>query len=212
MGIHLVNSHKQARNMNGCAVLLLLLVGVIAVQARVYEGYDAPDYTVLEKNDKFELRKYPTTKWVAASATGSTFAQVGSSNFMSLFAYINGANTADEKITMTVPVTTLVSDQDCAFCNKTFEMAFYMTEDPPAPTNTNLRKMDMGNMEVYVRRFGGFASGKWQIEASRLHDDLLAAGINDSSIVTSSYYAVGYDTPYRLFYRRNEIWIVKKST
>ena len=47
-------------------------------------------------------------------------------------------------------------------------------------------------------------------EASKLHEMLTDDGITDDQIDTDQFYAVGYDGPMRLVFRRNEVWIVKK--
>ena len=36
-------------------------------------------------------------------------------------------------------------------------------------------------------------------------------GISEDSLDLNSYYAVGYDSPFRLFWRTNEVWIKKKE-
>ena len=36
-------------------------------------------------------------------------------------------------------------------------------------------------------------------------------GITEDSLDLNSYYAVGYDSPFRLIWRTNEVWIKKKE-
>lgn len=68
-------------------------------------------------------------------------------------------------------------------------------------------------MEVYVRQFTGRATGNdWYREASKLHDDLNAYGINDDQLKMDAFFSVKYDSPWKILNRRNEVWIVKAAS
>lgn len=73
--------------------LAACILPLVAFQAMAIE---TPDYQVVEKDGKFEVRNYPAMT-VARTA-------MGDGDFMRLFRYISGGNEAEQKIAMTAPV------------------------------------------------------------------------------------------------------------
>lgn len=58
------------------------------------------------------------------------------------------------------------------------------------------------------RRFHGFASDNdFIFNAAALLEELLAAGVEGLNLET--YYTAQYDSPYVIFNRTNEVWIMK---
>ena len=65
-------------------------------------------------------------------------------------------------------------------------------------------------MTVYVTSFGGYMDEEDVIKrGAALIATLQEKGIE---VETSTYYAAGYDSPFRLVGRHNEIWIIAKET
>ena len=59
------------------------------------------------------------------------------------------------------------------------------------------------------RQFGGFASDeKWVAEAVALGESMQKEHVFDDSYYITS----GYNSPFKLFNRRNEVWFVKKNS
>lgn len=64
-------------------------------------------------------------------------------------------------------------------------------------------------MTVFVAQFGGWMKeSDIRSRAKTLIEDVKAKGFD---VETETYYAAGYDSPFRLIGRHNEIWIVKKE-
>ena len=60
-------------------------------------------------------------------------------------------------------------------------------------------------MPYICRSFGGFASkDKWLEEAVKLSKDLGSS----VSYIKDYYYTAGYNSPFQLFNRHNEIWFI----
>lgn len=60
----------------------------------------------------------------------------------------------------------------------------------------------------HTRMFHGFASDEDFIaNAAALAEDLLTAGVEGLNLET--YYTAGYDSPFVIFNRTNEVWIMK---
>ena len=62
------------------------------------------------------------------------------------------------------------------------------------------------------RTFSGRPKGRdFQKEAGNLYDSLKKNSVDVSNIDMNIFYAVTYDSPFRLFFRRNEVWLLPKK-
>jgi len=213
-------NHEGKGNMMKFGLYISLVLGYLAVvsTAATYNGYEQANYTIIQVTDVYEHRRYPASIWVATPQDGAVYDDIGSAAFRRLNAYIEGENSEASEIEMTVPVITAMPVRTCAFCNATYTMHFYIPRsiaesEVPTPTNSLLDVDSMPAMEVYVRQFTGRATGNdWYREASKLHDDLNAYGINDDQLKMDAFFSVKYDSPWKILNRRNEVWIVKAAS
>jgi hypothetical protein len=116
------------------------------------------------------------------------------------------------KIDMTAPVTTRVEPGAGPNCESTFTISFFIPpehqENPPKPKNPNVFLEERPGFEAYVRQFGGFASeDSWVDEARKLSEDLKE---KTEEVRGDYWYTAGYNSPFQLFGRTNEVWFVKK--
>ncbi|MBN3320328.1 HEBP2 protein, partial [Atractosteus spatula] len=126
--------------------------------------------------------------------------------FMRLFYYIGGNNEAGIKIPMTAPVAVVVHPSTIDGNLKNISVSFFVPAKsiPPKPKDLTIHELNLTGSTVYVRSFGGFAlESDWTDNAQALEADLKAAGISYDPV---SYVAAGYDSPFRLFNRHNEVW------
>merc|ERR1712211_224818 len=100
--------------------------------------YEEAPYTSTDLSDRIVERVYPSKKWVCTSMVveGEEGERNQGEMFWRLFGYIQGENTLNKKIAMTVPVTTkVVKEQQ----KVNLEMCFFIGEEhqsnPPAPSN-----------------------------------------------------------------------------
>ncbi|GFN90992.1 heme-binding protein 2-like [Plakobranchus ocellatus] len=178
----------------------------------ICKGLECPQFTVLNTTDKWELRHYPLTKWVATNATAMNKQEVGRTMFRRLFQYISGANAANVNIDMTAPVATKAIPGQGPNCESEFIMHFMLPftywQNPILPTNPAVYIVQTPPMDVYVRHFGGFATDDDYLEnLATLSTDLSTAEI---AVEGSFFFMAGYDGPYTFINRRNEVWIVKQ--
>ncbi|XP_074650574.1 heme-binding protein 2-like [Tubulanus polymorphus] len=125
--------------------------------------------------------------------------------FMKLFKYISGENAAKQKIPMTCPVTTRFIAGAGPACESNFTMSFYVPNtDAPKPTNKDVFFTEMPETLIYVRQFSGYyvRFDAWAQEAMKLAE---AIG-NEKAYDNSFFFTAGYDAPFKLFNRHNEIW------
>jgi len=153
-----------------------------------------------------------------------------SQQFMELFRYIQGVNKNQEEIEMTRPVVVFhnVTKETTLGNYEKQVMCFYLPqkyqehehhedqqETEPAPRHAPAsppQPMDNGRvflltrpaMEVFVRRFGGFAltHDTWETQKDKLEEDILGQKYNPAE-----YFTASYDNPWKLTNKRNEVWI-----
>ncbi|XP_043203156.1 heme-binding protein 1-like [Amphibalanus amphitrite] len=181
------------------------------------------DRTVMDANNKtvlYEQRTYPGQKWVCTSKVIDTSEGGSDGIFMRLFRYISGENEQNQTVPMTSPVSMLrvplspeitVTEEGepqsrltmCFYINKEFQ------ENPPAPSSPDVFLEERPTMTVIANRVGGYMSeDDWQDLAKKLKDDATANG--ETGVDYSKFYRAGYDSPMKLWNRRNEVWYVKQ--
>lgn len=111
---------------------------------------------------------------------------------------------------MTAPVATKVVPGAGPNCESTFTVSFYIPPvhqaDPPKPTNPDVFIEEFPEMSVYTRSFGGFADDDQFLNEARALSGLL----KERKVHEDFYFTAGYDSPFKLFNRTNEVWLVKK--
>eukprot|EP00667_Euglena_gracilis_P023655 EG_transcript_26804 len=159
-----------------------------------------------------EIRAYTESRWVKTNLTGATddaYEAAVEAGFRRLFRYISGENAAKAKIPMTAPVLVTVHPGAGPNCNTTFTVAFFVpfafqaqTPEPSSPA-VFLEANPAG--KVAVLSYGGRASG-WETPRAKLLT--LAAALQKQGIAfdDSKYATAGYDSPFRLLNRHNEVW------
>jgi hypothetical protein len=148
--------------------------------------------------------------------------------FMELFRYIAGVNQEQEKIEMTRPVvvfhnvtkeTPLGNYEDLCMCfylpakyqadhaHSDERSSRHAAEVPPQPLdNSAVYLYTAPAHHVFVRRFGGYAltHNQWEKEMEALEADLV---YDRHSYQQGQYYTAGYNSPWKLHNRRNEVWM-----
>lgn len=172
---------------------------------------DCPKYSVVKTKAEYEVRKYEASNWVSTGITGIDYDRATSTLFMRLFNYISGDNVRKEKINMTAPVLERIIPGQGPACKNDFRMSFFISpkvSGAPKPSNVNVTLSSLPAQTVYVSTYPGFNSKDKMIAHAA---DLVAALEKDQvSYSTGYYYYAGYDSPFKLFHRHNEIWVVGK--
>ncbi|KAL4648759.1 heme-binding protein 2-like [Arapaima gigas] len=162
------------------------------------------------KTAQYEVRHYDPVRWVSTDAE-AYFMGVGvAMAFRRLFKYISGANEEGVMIDMTAPVLVKIPEERKMWEPAVYTLSFLLPSEyqeiPPKPTN---EKVNMPEMNVYVRSYGG-----WMLSlTSRLHAHLLTRALDcvEASYNSSYHYGLGYDSPMKLLDRHNEIWYVAEG-
>ncbi|KAK9531551.1 hypothetical protein VZT92_010970 [Zoarces viviparus] len=174
-----------------------------------------PKYTEGDKkqDQDYEIRTYHATNWVSTTLSGMQWDAAMNTGFRKLFSYIQGNNHNKVKVEMTAPVTCRVDPGAGPACESQFTVSFYVPEEhqdnPPEPSDPEVFLENRKEFTAYVRTFGGFSNENLKREELlKLMESLQRDGVQ---YVDKPFYAAGYDSPFKLMNRRNEVWVLKKE-
>jgi len=143
-------------------------------------------------------------------------ADASSIMFDKLFKYIIGVNSAAEQIAMTAPVTTYRTQIDNNPNMEKQEMCFWTgtpweDKELPEPINEDVYLQDRESMDVFVRTFPGWAISHddWLEQEQALEESI---SDRDDVDMENGWYTAGYNSPFELTGRTNDIWIPKMAT
>jgi hypothetical protein len=202
---------------NTLAALLLALTAATA--STPVSAYEEPAYEVARKTDDFEIRRYAPYVVVEAGLRGE-YDQARNDAFRKLFAYISGANRAQAKLEMTVPVVTEPTAEKiemtvpvltgAALDGNRQVMQFVLParfdeQTAPQPTDPELRVRRVEAQWLAVRVYSGRASdSNYRENAFELMRALAAADLTPAGPARFAVYN-GPFTPW--FLRRNEVMV-----
>ena len=182
---------------------------------------EEPTYTVVQKTDVFEVRKYEPYL-VAEVLVPGPASEAGSQGFRLLGGYIFGKNKGERKLEMTAPVTQtpveppvpvkleMTAPVTQASAPGGFLVQFVMPKGYtlatlPEPLDARVKLREVPGKSVAVIRF----SGSWSQNLYNEQLELLKAALSKANILTQGEpVSSRYNSPFSLpFMRRNEIWI-----
>ena len=201
--------------------LLVLFVVVVFVKAQMdplpwyYHDLNGPEFTNKTVDNNVQVRDYTKQLWASTDIFGTDITEAGSIGFNLLFEYISGANDQSTAIDMTTPVLTKVVPGAGPNCNSTFTVSFFVpykyqdpNSPPPNPTNKAVYIQSQGPLHVAVSEFDGY-----QVQAKDLKyiadleaDVQTSKDVNLDPAYGDSWWLAGYDPPFRVTNRHNEVW------
>jgi hypothetical protein len=193
--------------------VFIIIVVVITVIIVVFQSYtlmsanktEEQKYTVIHKEKDFEIRFYPSATIATIYSAAKTYNQLSGSGFRQLAGYIFGGTAAETQISMTAPVHMDVND---SVSTMSFVMpSAYNESNLPKPNDPSVIIKRTSEEYVAVLQFGGFASD----EDLKFYSKKLQHLLNEKGISTYGHYRfLGYNPPYQLIDRRNEIIVSVK--
>ena len=188
--------------------IFIITTGIIIVLLLLFQVYttlsinstQTQPYKVIRVEKNFEIRFYPAATMATITSSAKSYKELGSSGFSKLAGYIFGGNSAQQKIAMTAPVYMDVND---TISSMSFVMpSEYNKDNLPKPNSSEVKIVTTADEYVAAITFGGFASTQHINE----NIEKLESALKANSI---SYYGhfryLGYNPPYQLFGRKNEI-------
>lgn len=185
--------------------LFVLLIGTLISQVIVTKNVSETEtisYKSIAKFDRFEIRLYPeltvaTTRLNDAAGYG----EKSRTGFRRIASYIFGGNNQNTQIAMTSPVQMDMSENSA--------MSFFMPadmriDDLPQPDNTDVSIHKQPSKILAVIQFSGWASD--QVLEEKFEE--LKKLLREKNIRhKDSYSYLGYNPPYQLVNRVNEVTI-----
>ena len=188
--------------MNGSVImkfLVILLLISSSSNVKTMAQTEKQKYRVLHKDGDFEIRRYEPSVMASVEMPG-TYSSMSSTGFRALAGYIFGGNEENKKIAMTAPVHVAMADSTSTM---SFVMpSAYQLEDLPDPLNDRILLHETGTSITASISFGGYANDRIiQQKTVELRSLLRSRGIQS----LNDYRFLGYNPPYRIINRRNEI-------
>lgn len=188
---------KIALITSGIILLAFIITQLYAMsEQRNIETYP---YTVKKKYDGFEIRSYEATLFTSVQLSGNKYKEASSTGFSILGGYIFGGNKKSEKIAMTSPVSMSLDDD--------MTMMFmvpkkFNKETLPQPNQPAIKFVEQPAKTVAAITFGGWANDE---TIAKYKQQLIIALNNEGIKYTNRFYFLGYNPPFEVINRKNEI-------
>jgi hypothetical protein len=183
-------------------VLAVLLIAFVAVQLFAFnsqKNIETYQYKVLKKQDNFEIRSYEATLFTSVKLSTKGYKNSSSKGFSILAGYIFGNNERNEKISMTSPVSMSLEDSMTMMFMVPKELKKDML---PTPNQSGIEFKEEPAKTVAAISFGGWANDE---KIEKFKQQLIAALDAEGIKYTNHFYFLGYNAPYEVFNRKNEV-------
>ena len=185
-------------------LILILLLSIFFIILHLFslksqKNIEKYNYTIKKKYSLFEIRKYDETLFTSVKLPTKEYKKASSKGFSILAGYIFGDNKKNEKISMTSPVIMSLEDS--------ITMMFmapkkFRKESLPQPNQSQIKFKKEPSKTIAAISFGGWANDK-KIE---MYKEKLKLALDQEGITyINHFYFMGYNPPFELFNRKNEI-------
>lgn len=180
-------------------VLLLIFIGVQLFAIKSQRNIETYPYKVTKTYDSFEIRDYEPTLFTSVKLSTKNYKESSSKGFSILAGYIFGDNDRNEKIAMTSPVAMTLEDPITMLfmVPKKFEK-----EKLPQPNQPQIVFKKEPAKTVAAISFNGWADD----DKIEYYKKKLKFALEKEEIpYTNRFYFLGYNAPYEVFNRKNEV-------
>jgi hypothetical protein len=186
-------------------IILLVFIAIQLFAMSSQNNIETYSYKVEKKYSDFEIRTYEASLFTSVKLPSNNYKKMSSKGFSMLAGYIFGGNESNEKIAMTSPVSMSLEDS--------MTMGFlvpkkYEKSDLPKPNQSNIEFHEEPSKRVAVISFGGWANDQ---KIEKYKEKLVAALELEGILYTNKFYFFGYNAPYEVFKRKNEIVVDLKQ-
>jgi len=181
----------------GILLLIFLIVQLFAMNSQ--KNIESYPYEVKKKYDAFEIRDYEASLFTSVKLSNSEYKKASSKGFSILAGYIFGGNETKEQISMTSPVAMSLEDSMTVMfmVPKKFNK-----ETLPKPDQSQIEFREEPAKTVAAITFGGWANDE-KIES---YKQVLIKALDKEGITyTDRFYFLGYNPPYEMLNRKNEV-------
>jgi len=185
-------------------ILVVILLAFIFVQLyfmRAQRNIETYTYKVKKKYDLFEIRTYEATLFTSVKLSTKGYENSSSKGFSILAGYIFGNNNRNEKIPMTSPVSMSLEDS----MTMMFMVPKEFNKDMlPKPNQSGIEFKEEPAKTFAAIRFSGWAN---DTKIEKYKQNLKAALDTEGISYTNRFYFFGYNAPYEVFNRINEVLV-----
>ena len=183
-------------------LILLLLIAIPILLSFTKTSIEKQKYRLVKKEKEFEIRFYPPAILATTRSAVKSYRELGSSGFRKIAGYIFGNNESSAKIAMTAPVHMDINDKGSSM---SFVMPSQYTLDKlPRPVDSRVELHESAAVYMAAIEFGGYAND----EKIKQYADRLLEALNRNGIKTTGNPTfLGYNAPYDLIGRKNEVVI-----
>ena len=183
-------------------VLVVITLAFTVVQLyfiNAQRNIETYPFVIKKKYKQFEIRSYESTLFTSVRLSTKGYKNSSSKGFSILAGYIFGNNEKNEKIAMTSPVSMSLEDSTTMM----FMVPRKFNKDMlPKPNQSGIKFKEEPAKTVAAISFSGWANDA-KIEKYKQH---LKAALDAEGIKYSNrFYFFGYNAPYEVFNRKNEI-------
>jgi hypothetical protein len=181
------------------AAILLVFIFIQIYFIYIQRNIERYTYVVKKKYKQFEIRSYETTLFTSVKLSTKGYKNSSSKGFSILAGYIFGNNERNEKISMTSPVSISLEDS----MTMMFMVPKKFKKDMlPKPNQTGIEFKQAPAKTLAAMRFSGWAN---DIKIEKYKQHLKAALDAEGIKYTNQFYFFGYNAPYEVFNRKNEV-------
>ena len=186
-------------------LFVVILIAFIFLQIYLINGQrniESYPYVVKKKYKGFEIRNYESTLFTSVKLSTKGYKNSSSKGFSILAGYIFGNNETKEKISMTSPVSMSLEDS----MTMMFMVPKKFNKDMlPKPNQSGIEFKEEPAKTMAAIGFSGWANDT-KIEKYKQH---LKAALDAEGIkYANQFYFFGYNAPYEVFNRKNEVMVV----
>lgn len=185
-------------------ILLVLFVASQIFFMNSQKNIEQYPFKVLKAYDNFEIRNYEATLFTSVKLPTNEYKKASSKGFSVLAGYIFGGNEKEEKIAMTSPVAMTLED--------TTTMMFmvpkkYTKENLPTPNDASIEFKEMPAKKMAAITFNGWAN---DVKIESYKKKLIAALEKEEIKYSNNFLFLGYNAPFEVFNRKNEVIVELK--
>jgi hypothetical protein len=185
-------------------ILVIILIAFTSLQLYLINGQrniERYPYIVKKKYKRFEIRNYESTLFTSVKLSTKGYKNSSSKGFSILAGYIFGNNERNEKIAMTSPVSMSLEDS--------MTMMFmvpkkFNKDNLPKPNQSGIEFKEEPAKTMAAISFSGWAN---ETKIEKYKQQLISALDAEGIKYTNRFYFFGYNAPYELFNRKNEILV-----
>ncbi|MFK7757836.1 MAG: heme-binding protein [Flavobacteriales bacterium] len=168
------------------------------------KGIETYRYALEKTYDTFEVRNYEPTLFTSVQLETNAYQEASGKGFSILAGYIFGGNETEQKIAMTSPVSMSLEDSMTMMFMVPRDMK---KEDLPKPNASDIEFIEVPARSMAAITFGGWANDE-KIESYK--NELLKALDENGLEYTNKFYFFGYNAPYEMVNRKNEVVVELK--